>query len=110
MKTLKTWGTFGRGWQKRVDNVEAQARQLIRGAFVNTEVLEAPAKANPQDQSITETLKKPEVWASISGLLSGLGGMASGTGPIQWALALIMVGAFATGAYFLIKRMQDQAA
>ncbi|MDP8250387.1 glycoside hydrolase family 108 protein [Pseudochrobactrum saccharolyticum] len=110
MRTLKTWPVFGRGWQKRVESVEAQAHQVIRGVVVNTDAALAPAKANPKDQSITETLKKPEAWASIGGLLSGLGGMASGTGPMQWALAIIMVGAFAIGAYFLIKRMQDQAA
>ncbi|MDM7852377.1 glycoside hydrolase family 108 protein [Pseudochrobactrum kiredjianiae] len=110
MKSLKTWATFGRGWQKRVMNVETQARKLLQGVIVVADTPVAPAKANPRDQSITETLKKPEAWASAGGLLSGLGGMASGTGPIQWALAIIMVGAFATGAYFLIKRMQDQAA
>lgn len=109
MKSLKTWGTFGRGWQKRVVSVESQARQLLRGAFVNADVIPPVAKANPKDQSITETLKKPEAWASAGGLLTGLAGMASGAGPIQWALAIIMVGAFGTGAYFLIKRMQDQA-
>ena len=109
MKTLKTWPTFGRGWQKRVISVEAQSRQLIRGFQVTADVFASSAKANPKDQSITETLKKPEAWASIGGLLSGLGGMATGTGPMQWALAIIMVGAFAAGVYFLIKRMQDQA-
>ncbi|MGQ5718455.1 glycoside hydrolase family 108 protein [Pseudochrobactrum asaccharolyticum] len=110
MKTLKTWSTFGRGWQKRVMNVETQARQLLQGDVVVADTPTAPAKANPKDQSITEALKKPEAWAAIGGLFSGLGGMASGAGPIQWALAIIMVGAFVTGAYFLIKRMQDQAA
>ncbi|MDM8343797.1 glycoside hydrolase family 108 protein [Pseudochrobactrum sp. sp1633] len=110
MRTLKTWPVFGRGWQKRVSIVEAQSRQLIRGFQVTTDVFASTAKANPKDQSIMETLKKPEAWASAGGLLSGLGGMASGTGPMQWALAIIMVGAFATGAYFLIKRMQDQVA
>ena len=110
MKTLKTWTVFGRGWQKRVLSVEAQARQAIRGSVVNTDSQNSIAKANPKDQSITEILKKPEAWAPLGGLLSGIGGMASGSGPIQWALAIIMIGAFVTGAYFLIKRMQDQAA
>ena len=110
MKTLKTWPVFGRGWQHRVRGVEAQARQITEGGHVDSAAHNASAKANPKDQSITETLKKPEAWASIGGLLSGLGGMASGTGPMQWALAIIMVGAFAAGAYFLIKRMQDQGA
>ncbi len=110
MRTLKTWPVFGRGWQKRVSAVVSQARHIIRGMQPTTDAPIHSAKANPKDQSITETLKKPEAWASIGGLLSGLGGMASGTGPMQWALAIIMVGAFAIGAYFLIKRMQDQTA
>lgn len=109
MKTLKTWPTFKRGWQSRVMNVEAQARQLAQGNVIDIDAASgASAKANPADTSILETLKKPEAWASAGGLLSGLGGMASRSGPIQWALAIIMVGAFATGAYFLIKRMQEQ--
>ncbi len=110
MRTLKTWPVFGRGWQHRVRGVEAQARQITEGGHVDSAAHNASAKANPKDKSLTETLKKPEAWASIGGLLSGLGGMASGTGPMQWALAIIMVGAFATGVYFLIRRMQDQAA
>ena len=110
MKSLKTWGTFGRGWQKRVVSVETQARSLFneRIPATGTEGVNS-AKANPKDQSITETLKKPEAWASAGGLLTGLAGMASGAGPIQWALAIIMVGAFVSGVYFLIHRMRGQA-
>ncbi len=110
MKTLKTWPTFGRGWQKRVSSVEVQARQMMRGDHVMADGAETSAKANPADLSIMETLKKPEAWTSLGGAASGLGSILTGTGPIQWALAIIMVGAFATGAYFLIRRMQDQAA
>lgn len=109
MKSLKTWGTFGRGWQKRVVSVESQARSLLNERIPATSTEEVnSAKANPKDQSITETLKKPEAWASAGGLFTGLAGMASGAGPIQWALAIIMVGAFAACAYFLIKRMRGQ--
>ncbi len=110
MKTLKTWSIFGRGWQKRVMNVETQARQLLQGNVAVADTPTAPAKANPKDQSGTEIIKKPETWVSFGGLLSGLGGITTGSGPIQWALAIIMVGAFATGTYFIIKRMRDQAA
>jgi len=73
-----------------------------KGDFVSSNYVEPEQKK--------ESLLKPEIIASAGGLISGLGGMASGAGPIQWALAIIMVGAFVTGAYFLIKRMQDQAA
>ena len=110
MRTLKTWSTFGRGWQKRVEDVKNSAYQLVAGGRITTSPNTSSPKANPSDKSITTMLKKPEVWTSLSGVLTGLAGMASGAGPIQWALAIIMVGAFATGAYFLIKRMQDQAA
>lgn len=110
MKSLKTWATFGRGWQKRVSEVELQARNLLRGVSPVLKIEESSSpKANPKDQSITETLKKPEAWASAGGLLTGLAGMASGAGPIQWALAIIMVGAFASGVYFLFHRMRGQA-
>jgi len=99
---MKWVNAGGKRVQGLVNRRAAEAGLWAKGDFVSSNYVEPEQKK--------ESLLKPEIIASAGGLLSGLGGMASGAGPIQWALAIIMVGAFATGAYFLIKRMQDQAA
>lgn len=99
---MKWVNAGGKRVQGLVNRRAAEAGLWAKGDFVSSNYVEPEQKK--------ENLLKPEFIASAGGLLSGLGGMASGAGPIQWALAIIMVGAFVTGAYFLIKRMQDQAA
>ncbi len=50
---------------------------------------------------------KAEALAPIIGSFSGLGGFLVGNGPIQWALAAIMVLAACTGIFFVAKRFQE---
>ncbi|WP_375651956.1 MULTISPECIES: lysozyme [unclassified Bartonella] len=50
---------------------------------------------------------KAEALAPIIGSFSGLGGFLAGNGPIQWALAAIMVLAACTGIFFVAKRFQE---
>ncbi len=104
MKSLKTWGTFGRGWQKRVMNVEAQARQLTQGSVLDTDVPEVSAKANPIDTSITQTLKKPEAWGPLGALLTAAASLFSGSGPVQWALAVGIVAGIAVGLASVLRK------
>ncbi|MDM7852689.1 glycoside hydrolase family 108 protein [Pseudochrobactrum kiredjianiae] len=104
MKSLKTWSTFGRGWQKRVMNVETQARQLTQGSVLDTDVLEASAKANPIDTSITQTLKKPEAWGPLGALLTAAASLFSGSGPVQWALAVGIIVGIAVGLVSILRK------
>lgn len=60
--------------------------------------------ALPADTSITETLKKPEAWAPLGGLLSAVGGMAAGARTVQWARAVVLVAAVGYGIYRMVKR------
>ncbi len=50
---------------------------------------------------------KAEALAPIIGSFFGLGGFLVGNGPIQWALAAIMVLAACTGIFFVAKRFQE---
>ncbi|HEU4984677.1 MAG TPA: hypothetical protein VFT58_03470, partial [Nitrososphaera sp.] len=65
-------------------------------------------KAPPADTSLVETLKKPEAWGPIGGLLSSLGAIAAGSGPIQWALAAVIVAGVGYGIYRLVRRDREQ--
>ncbi|WP_254492419.1 lysozyme [Bartonella sp. B1099] len=51
---------------------------------------------------------KAEALTPIIGSFSGLGGLLAGNGPIQWALATIMVLAACVGIFFVTKRFQEQ--
>ncbi len=50
---------------------------------------------------------KAEALAPVVGSFSGLGGLLAGNGPVQWALATIMVLAAGAGIFFVDKRFQE---
>ena len=104
MKSLKTWNTFGRGWQKRVMNVEAQARQIAQGSSLDADVSVTSAKSNPADISIMQTIKKPEAWGPLGALITAGASLFSGTGPVQWALAVGIVAGVGIGLCSLIRK------
>lgn len=76
----------------------AEAGLWAKGEFVTSRNVEAKPEAPP-------VLDKETVsWGA--GILSTLGALFAGTGPIQWALAGVIVVAFSVGAYmFLSKRL-----
>lgn len=105
MRSLSTWPTFGKGWTKRVNEVQTNALRMAAGTeTIPATILNETAKANPKDTALLETLKKPEAWGPIGGVLTALGGFAAGAGPVQWALAAVIIVAVGYGIYRLIKR------
>jgi len=66
-------------------------------------------KVLPADKSITDILKKPEAWAPLGGLLSAMGSILAGTGPVQWALAAGIVVGVGIGVYAFIQRQRREA-
>lgn len=104
MRSLKTWPTFGRGWEKRVRTVEEQARQMWAGSPVEVTIPDNSAKANPADTSFKETLKKPEAWGPLGALLTAGASLFSGSGPVQWALAIGIVAGVGIGLVSLYRK------
>lgn len=121
LRGLKTWGKFGRGWTIRVTGkdtkgqyaptlgVVGNALKLMTGATVPAQQTPAvpSAKAPPSDIGITETLKKPEGLSAIGVLITAIGGLASGNGPVQWALGAAVVVGVGYGLWLLIKREES---
>lgn len=121
----------GRGWTIRVTGkdphrqwksqpgVVGYALDLARGDAVNDVPMPPPArphleadgsaKARAADKGIGETLKKPEAWGPLAGLLSAVGALASGSGPLQWALAALIVAGAGYGFYRLVLRDRAEA-
>lgn len=68
---------------------------------------EASAKADTRDTGLIEIVKKPEAWGPLGGLLSAGGALFAGSGPIQWALAVIMVAGAAVGLWYFVQRVRE---
>lgn len=111
LKGLGTFATFGKGWTSRVSRVRSSALAFSR----DTAPSPSPApqvptgKAVQSDTSLKEVLKKPEAWGPLGGMITGVGAMADGTGPMQWALAVAMVALVGVGLYFFIQRVRKEA-
>lgn len=119
LRGLATFKTFGKGWTSRVMGrtdgaqdgdigVIDRAVRLARGAGdIPPPVVVAPAKANEDDTAETtwigKAMAEPSVWIpAMGGVLSGL---TEGDGPMQWALAAVIV----VGAIFAATRLLKRA-
>ncbi|MCZ2158894.1 lysozyme [Bartonella sp. 220] len=78
----------------------AEAGLWAKGAYVSSNY-------QPVETKQPTGLFKAEALTPIIGSFSGLGGLLAGNGPIQWALAAIMVLAACTGLFFVAKRFQE---
>lgn len=93
---LPTWKTFGRGWRRRVEDVETQALALAAAATrappAEPKAPAAPPTPTVKGPAMTDTksiLASRTVWANLIGLtVLGLGFLGVETGAIdQGALA-----------------------
>lgn len=78
----------------------AEAGLWAKGAYVSSNYQTVETKDST-------ALFKAEALAPVIGSFSGLGGLLAGNGPVQWALATIMVLAAGVGLFFVAKRFQE---
>ena len=81
-----------------VNRRAAEAGLWAKGAFVSTSTVEAKT-GNPIKDLVT-----PENMAAGGGLLGGAAAVASGNGPVQYAIAALMVIAAITIAFLVIRK------
>lgn len=86
----------GKVMQGLVNRRAAEAGLWAKGEYVSSKGMKADKEAPP----IVD--KETVSWGA--GILASLGTAFSGTGPIQWALAGVLVVAFGVGAYFFISK------
>ncbi|WP_336288697.1 lysozyme [Bartonella sp. CB60] len=99
---LQRWTKAGgKRLQGLVNRRAAEAGLWVKGSYVasNYQTVETKEPAG---------LLKLEALAPIIGSFSGLGGLLAGNGPVQWALAAIMVIAACIGIAFIAKRFHEQ--
>ena len=93
----------GKKIQGLVNRRRAEGYLWMEGAFVTSkDVVPEPKKEN--------LLLKPEVLGPVGSVLSGTSAIATGAGPVQWALAAVMVICVAIGLYYLVKEMREAEA
>ncbi len=98
---LQKWTKAGgKRLQGLVHRRVAEAGLWAKGAYVSSNYQTVETKQ-------PTGFLKAEALAPIIGSFSGLGGFLAGNGPIQWALAAIMVLAACTGIFFVAKRFQE---
>ncbi|WP_175869359.1 lysozyme [Bartonella gabonensis] len=98
---LQKWTRVkGKRVQGLVNRRAAEAGLWVKGAHV------APNYHVVESEGVTG-ICKIEALAPIIGSFSGLGGLFAGNGPVQWALAGIMVLAACTAMVYIAKRFQE---
>lgn len=85
----------GKRMQGLVNRRAAEAGLWAKGAFVSS----APVDAKPRGEPVVT--KETVSWGA--GILASLTALFAGNGPVQWALAAVIVISFGIGAFFFIK-------
>ncbi|EJF84204.1 hypothetical protein MCU_00872 [Bartonella elizabethae Re6043vi] len=98
---LQKWTKAGgKRLQGLVHRRVAEAGLWAKGTYVSSNYQTVETKDST-------ALFKAEALAPVIGSFSGLGGLLAGNGPVQWALATIMVLAAGVGLFFVAKRFQE---
>jgi len=86
----------GKKVQGLVNRRAAEGGLWAKGSFVSSKDIQAKPEADPV------VTKENVSW--LAGILSMLGAMFTGEGPVQYALAAVIVAAFVVGGYLFIKK------
>lgn len=100
--TIRVTGKDPKGQWKDQPGVIGNALRLAAGAQTVENPPVAGGKANPADRSVVDIVKKEPTL--VVSLLTALGGLAAGAGPVQWALAVAVVAGVGYAIYRLVKR------
>ncbi|WP_226780381.1 glycoside hydrolase family 108 protein [Oceaniglobus trochenteri] len=113
LKRLKTWATFGKGWARRVAEVRAKAIRLAEASYVHVTGPEAsepaPGKASGPESTtatIKDVLSDKGAVGGVAGVLGAAGTLLGGNGPVQYAIAAVLVMAALTGIWWLVRGRQ----
>lgn len=112
MQGLSGWKAFGPGWTARVKKVAQQAKAMAAPGAAPADVPVADAAPTPvakAEPQAPNPIVSPEVLGSAGAVISGVSGMAAGSGPVQWALGIVFVLAAVLVAFYAFKRIRASA-
>ncbi|MFP1634073.1 glycoside hydrolase family 108 protein [Zhengella sp. ZM62] len=93
LKRLKHWPTFGRGWTRRVNDVERDALAMV-GRPADIKTVEKTIEKPVVPPAVEETVKKKTgFWGWLTGLGGGAGAGAAGLLGADWQTVAVLAGA-----------------
>ncbi|GAA6176951.1 glycoside hydrolase family 108 protein [Sulfitobacter pacificus] len=112
LKRLKTWSTFGRGWQRRVEEVQAKSIRLAERDYTLSTGPEATKAAQGKadgpittKEAVKEAMRDPKaIGGAVAVAMPSAATILQGNGPVQWAIGAVMVIAALSVAFFLWQR------
>ena len=111
MRSLKTWKTFGKGWERRVEKVRRQAKAMVASAPTERSSQEPVPKATAADQKMAGTTEGVGNIAGVSGatgtavmeLAKQIEPLASTAEVLQWIFALLVIAGVAITTYTMLR-------
>jgi len=111
MKGLKTWATFGKGWERRVEKVRRQAKAMVVSAPTERSSQEPVPKAAAADGRVAGTTEGVGNIAGVSGatgtavmeLAKQIEPLASTAEVLQWVFALLVIAGVAITTYTMLR-------
>ncbi len=107
LKRLKHWGTFGKGWTRRVNEVKGAALAMDGGQGYQEPVGQAQGRGEGAEKvtaTVKDMVRDPKIIGGGASLLAALGGVIEGSDALQYAVAAaIVIGALVL-AYKLVRK------
>ena len=106
MQRLRHWPVFRNGWSRRVAEVRAQSKAWAARIDPQPSTVAAPAKAEGATRAsatLRDTLTDRKALGAVTGVLGSTGTLLSGHGPVQYAIAAVLVLGALTGVWWLVK-------
>lgn len=115
MRGLKTWATFGKGWERRVEKVRRQAKAMAVGGSTEKSSQEPVPKASAADQKVAAS---PEgvgntssaagtVGAVVTELAKQIEPLAATAAVLQWAFVGLLVVGVALTTIAMLRRKKE---
>ena len=106
MRRLRHWPMFKNGWSRRVAEVRAQSKAwAANGAPQPSQVAQTAKADGPESAAATlrDTLTDGKSVGTIAGIFGSAGTLLSGHGPVQYAIAAVLVLGALVGVWWLVK-------
>ena len=107
MRRLPHWWKFKNGWTRRVQEVREQSIAWSRAgdAKPSQAPVQEPKAVGPEKKTATakDMISDPSAIGAIGGLVGSTGALASGSGPVQYAIAGVLVIVALAAVWWLVR-------
>ena len=107
MRSLSHWPAFKKTWTSRVGEVRSQAIEWAQQGRASPSIIVAQGKAAgsvSKKTSVIDTLKNPAAMSGVIGVLGSVGSIASGNGPVQYAISAVLVMGAVAAIVWLVRK------